>query len=234
MKIDPFLRSVPLSPLAPSAITTRFADLIAAPADGASSADAFAETFSARGMFGRYGVVETPSMSAPCATWSAPPDPTERASSALPVATVVSSEPPVVHEHASATPTTTPRMQVAPALHAYPAALETHTSVQALLTTSPGAAYEETLPPESMRRPNKPPAAEQPSTASLLLGPVHANGSADVVVRAVAMDANEAARFRSRAEALLREHGITLDKVRLNGEGYSAPYALGKGTQSWR
>lgn len=245
MKIDAFVRSVAPSPTAPPAVTIRFADLIAAPIHEAAPPEAFARTFSARGMFGRYGAVEAPSIHAPYPVGSALPAPAEpgltapsEAPSLAPVPAgvpVLSSEP--FAGHVPARPTGTPSPARAPAATASDlptAGPDAPPSLDAPAPPGPEAEGADMRPSETVIRSREPLRAQPPSTATLLLGPIDATGSANLAIRAVGMDPNEAARFRSRAQALLREHGITLDKVRLNGEGYFAPCALGRGTQSWR
>ena len=54
-------------------------------------------------------------------------------------------------------------------------------------------------------------------------------GSAAVIVTAPSLSFDEVERFRERAEALLREHGLALDKVAVNGEGDRGVNPLGRG-----
>lgn len=59
-------------------------------------------------------------------------------------------------------------------------------------------------------------------------------GSAAVIVTAPPLPFDEGERFRERAEVLLRQHGLALDKVAVNGEGQKRVNPLERGHKPWR
>lgn len=61
-----------------------------------------------------------------------------------------------------------------------------------------------------------------------------APGTAAVVANLLGLSADEAERFRTRAEGVAREFGLVLDKVAVNGDGRAQVDPWGRRPQSWR
>lgn len=61
-----------------------------------------------------------------------------------------------------------------------------------------------------------------------------ANGTTTVVAVQPGMSAEEAERFRARAAGMMREFGLVLDKVAVNGDDRPQVDPWGRGSQSWR
>jgi hypothetical protein len=55
-----------------------------------------------------------------------------------------------------------------------------------------------------------------------------------LVVAAADLTEDDAERFHSRADALLREHGLALDKMTVNGEDRPSIDPWGRGSEQWR
>ena len=118
-------------------------------------------------------------------------------------------------------------------------------SIRATRLEDAGAAIGETLsgpedaapaeqPGFGATRRRGPPAPAPRQMMRVDLGKAGEPDAAALVVRAAGLDPREIAEFRVRAQILLRERGLALDKVRINGEDHPAVEAPRGGSQAWR
>lgn len=192
---------------------------------------AHAAGFQALGMFGRHG--------ATAATSEEPPSPSLTVPAAPPATS--HAQPKVV----SAAPPPSSTFHSAPSRHT-PGAVSHQTAVSRFARqdhTGP-VSGDAMSAPENTAQGDEPgvggasrrrtPAHSPHQTWRVNLGKAGEPDAAALIVRAAGLDPQEIAEFRARAQILLRERGLALDKVRINGEDHPAVEAPGGGPQAWR
>lgn len=224
-------------PPEPAPASVSFADMIASPlAEGGRVEDlGRAAGFSTLGMFGRFGAVAAPASNGELAPAVA--------------------RPPA---HPAVTPASFDGATEAPAPHAairekLDRSARASGDAAARLPARVVNAATDALPPEPCAAGEAGGEAVEPMVAEAD-GPVSTDArarpdkgpggpavrfvaatdtSGTVVVAAPQLSDEDAQRFRSRADALLREHGLALDRLTINGEDRPAVDPLGRGSQ-WR
>lgn len=228
MKVEPAFVHTPLpAPALGTAAGAEFGLLIEAgrTVDDASRAAGFQD----RGMFGRHGATPPAGSVRPELMVTAP---AESSGQTLVHAVQVDAAVP-----GHATAPASPGVQTEPAPRA--PTLPPNPTRHGLV---PAGGAEETLAKteaiggEELRaggaRSRRSRAATPPPSRQLHLSRADDLGVAHLVVRATGLDPGEIAEFRARAEILLRERGLTLDKVRINGEDHPA-VVLSGGSSRW-
>jgi hypothetical protein len=230
MKIGPTQRQPASSPTPAQPRSASFAGLLDA---GGRASDA-ATGFQALGMFGRSAAVQASSTPASKAAEVRSPSSTPKAG-----ATAGPSEgqaaarsdrggamTAAVREGAAARPATTVRARAV---------------AEGPLPGRSPEAPGEGLPPEveafegplragGRRRAPSPP----PRSADVRLAPTTDDDAAGVAVHAAGLSETEIAQFRVKARTVLREHGLSLDKVSVNGEDRTEIDPVRRRPDPWR
>ncbi|HYC68867.1 hypothetical protein [Brevundimonas sp.] len=230
MKIEPRLVHFPVPSIAADKSVGGGFGLLMSPASPIDS-NACAVSFQARGMFGRHGATATDRAGGQNLILTIPPLP--QAETPRPPPESAPNEP---------TPSSASRFQSLRLPEPPPRPEATALAEKrgrpdagmAGMVSKAGERSRAARPEGSSAARPRPMPPSPHVTRRVSLAPTDEPDAAALIVRALDLDPQEIAEFRIRAQALLRDRGLALDKVRINGEDHPVVDASGGRSQAWR